>query len=199
MERSGLSRIIPVILIVIVIVAAVAGLFSVAQTLFFSETEQPAVVDTSRDALTKTDLDRGVRMTVRGSIVGNEDFNSYSITIRPNKRDMTAYVGYLDKSIANKRLGNNTRAYEQFVYALDQAGYMDGTPLTGDANDVRGLCATGQIYTFEVLNGSKSVQELWTSTCKGIRGSFTATRSYIVKLFHLQIPEYTNILRKIDL
>ena len=199
MERSGLSRIIPVILILIVIIAAVAGLFSVAQSIFFNETPQPASVNNSREALTKTTIDRGVRMTVRGSIVGNEDFNSYSITVRPDSRSMTTTVGYLNKQISNKKLGNNIPAYEQFVYALDIAGYSDGTPLTGDANDVRGICATGEVYTFEVLDGTKSVQELWTSSCKNIRGSFSATRSYIVKLFQLQIPEYTQLLRKIDL
>mgnify|MGYP006928161254 CR=1 FL=1 len=199
MERSGLQRIIPIVLILIVIVAAVAGLVSVAQSMFFSEVEQPASVNITKKALTKTGVDRGVRMTVRGSIVGNEDFNSYSITVSPSSRNMTAYVGYLDKPISTKKLGNNTRAYEQFVYALDNAGYMDGAPLTGDANDVRGICATGELYTFEVLNDSKPVQTLWTSTCKNLRGSFTATRSYIAKLFNLQIPQYTQVLSKIDL
>lgn len=64
---------------------------------------------------------------------------------------MTTYAGYLDQQIDTVQLDNNTRAYEQFVFALNRAGMMSGTPLDGDQNDTRGLCPGGKILEFETL------------------------------------------------
>lgn len=204
MNRSGLSRIIPIILVIGAIGLAIWALVSVGRMIFGSNnggsgSQTTQQVNVGKQALTKTTADRSVRMTVRGPIVADENFHSYSITISPDARNMTTYVGYMVQQVDNQQLTNNIPAYEQFVYALERANFMEGTPLSGSANNTRGICATGNLYEFEVLQGSNSIQKLWASTCDGSPGSLKASLSQITNLFRTQIPGFAQLLSKISL
>ena len=195
------SRIIPIALILIIIAIAIAALVSLGRAVFFSNgsSQTVAEVDVSREALLSTAVDRSVKMTVRGEIVADEEFRSYQIIITPSSRTLTTYTGYLDKKIDEIALGNNIPAYEEFVYALDKADFVTGVELTGEADDRRGLCATGQVYEFEVLKANESVKTLWTSTCKGIKGSLKATVTQLTALFTNQIPKGQALINKTNL
>jgi hypothetical protein len=195
------SRIIPIALILIIIAVAIAGLISLARAVFFADSSSQTVseVDVSRDALLNTAVDRSVTLTVRGSIVADEQFRSYQIKVTPTNRTLTVYTGYLDKQIDQIALGNNTPAYEEFVYALEKADLVKGTELTGDKNDRRGICAIGRVYEFGVLKDSTSVKTLWTSTCSESKGSLNAKVTELTKLFIDQIPKGQTLINKIDL
>jgi hypothetical protein len=140
-----------------------------------------------------------VRMTVRGPIVADENFRSYRVTVDNNSRDLVTYSGYLDDTIGSKHLGNNTRAYEQFVHALDKANLTKGTPFEGEKDDTRGICATGEVYEFEIVEAGSVVKRLWTSTCKGSSGSLRASVKQVSDLFLEQIPDSDELLDKVDL
>ncbi len=197
------SRIFPIALVLIIAAVAVAALVSLTRAIFFntSSSNQASVsqIDASRQALLSTTADRSVRMTVRGAIVADEQFHSYQITITPSSRDLTTYTGYLDTTVDNVSLGNNVPAYEQFVYSLDKANMAKGSELTGDKNDTRGICATGQVYEFAILQADKSVKTLWTSTCRGSKGSLDASVDQLTQLFVSQIPNATQLINKIGL
>lgn len=200
MDRSGLQRLIPIVLVLIIVILAIAALVSLGRTLFgggSSSSPAPAA-KVGEQALTNTLANRSVRMTVRGPIVARENFHRYSITVSPDARNMTTYRGYLNDEVDNDQLQNDTQAYTQFVYALDRAHLMTGEPLSGNANDTRGICATGYLYEFEVRQGGNTVQKLWTTTCDGSRGSLKASLDQIVSLFRLQIPDYSKLLNKIN-
>lgn len=202
MDRSGLQRILPIIFVVIIVVVAVAALVSLGRMLFGGGDASPSptpTVNTGKEALRSTLADRSVRMTVRGPIVAPENFHSYVISISPDNRIMTTYVGYTGNQVDNSQLGNTMRSYEEFVFALDRANLMEATPLEGDANDIRGICATGRVYEFEVLQGTNIVRKLWTSTCRGSLGSLKANREQVTRLFELQIPDYSRLASKINL
>jgi len=201
MERSGLRRIIPIALILIVIVVAVVALVSVGKSLFFSGSSSPSAStkpNVGKQALTQTTNDYSVRMTVRGPIVADEDYRTYTVTVSPTARTMTTYKGYSQQQIDTSDLQNTTAAYEQFVYALNRAKFMDGTPLTGDSNDTRGVCATGTLYTFDVLQSDSSEQSLWTSGCAGSPGSLKANLGQITDLFSDQIPTFSTLVQKMN-
>lgn len=202
MDRSGLQRVIPIILVIIVVIVAALALFSLGRTLFGGgddSSSEETSVNNGKQALTNTSADRSVRMSVRGPIVAGEDFHSYTITVSPDARNMTTYVGYIGDTVDNSQLTNNTQAYTQFVNALNLAKLMDGTPLTGDTNDTNGVCATGYLYMFDVLQGTNSIQTLWTSTCKGSPGSLTANLPQVRNLFQVQIPTYGELVQKVDM
>ncbi len=197
------SRIFPVALVLIIAAIAIAALISLTRVIFFSSpsTNQATVsqLDAGRQALLSTTADRSVRMTVRGPIVADEKFHSYQITVTPSSRSLTTYIGYLDTPVDNVNLGNNIPAYEQFVYSLDRANLAKGTELTGDKNDTRGICATGQVYEFAIMQAGKSVETLWTSTCDGSKGSLDASVDQLTQLFVSQIPGATDLINKIGL
>jgi hypothetical protein len=200
MYRGNSSRVVPILLVLIVIAIAIAALVSAGRAIFGGN--DPAAqtqVDTGRDTLLNTALGHSVRMTVRGPIVADETFRSYQVNVDPSERALTAYAGYLSDPLDSKNYSNNAKAYEEFVYALDKANLMKGTALTGDKDDTRGICATGNVYEFEVLKDNKVVKRLWTSTCKGSVGSLKASVTQLETLFHNQIPDNRAVLRTIDL
>lgn len=200
MYKGRSNRIFPIVLVLIVIAIAVAALVSVGRLIFNGgQPADPTQVDRSREALLATSTEHSVRMTVRGPIVANENFRSYQITISPTDRNMTTFSGYLERTIDGKQLGNNLQAYEQFVYALDKANFVKGEAFNDDRDDTRGICATGRVYEFEVIEGTDAVKRLWTSTCKGSPGSFKASVQQVSNLFLQQIPQNDDLLDKIRL
>lgn len=195
------TRIVPIILVIVIIIVAIVALVSLARAVFFSDSssQTPIATDVSRQALLSTTADRSVTMTVRGPIVADEAFQSYQIAISPSSRNITTYKGYLDQVVDQNTLGNNVAAYEQFVYALDKADLAKGTALEGEKDDVRGVCATGRVYEFNILNAGGVVKHLWTSTCRGSTGSLDASVEQLTQLFRNQIPDSTAIIRKVNL
>ncbi len=193
MYRSNSTRIFPIILIIIVVVALIAGIVTVGRYLFSGNgdtDQQKTRAQTARDALLKVDTDHSLRMTIRGPIVGNEAFRSYQVTISPSQREYTVYKGYLEEVQSRKVYSNNNAAYEEFIYALDKAALTSSGKYTDEqAADLRGVCATGRVYLYEILSEGSASESYWTSTCKGSPGTFGASVQQITDLFTKQIPE----------
>ena len=190
-RRNSFSRFVPILLVIVITIVAVAAVIAIGRALFgkndSGQTDQN--VNTGQVALLSTEEGRAVRLTVRGPIVANENFRSYSVIISPSSRDMTTYEGYLDKEINQKKLDNNVKAYTELVYALDKRKMMNGAQLTEQQNDLRGICASGKVYKFETLKDSSVVKSLWTSDCSGSKGSAQANVNEILDMFLKQIPD----------
>lgn len=191
MQRSG-TRLFPMILTLIVIIVVIVAIVSIGRAIFFSGDQtasDPLELDKGKAELLDTTANHAVQLTVRGPIVADEEFKSYQMKVTPSSREIVVYSGYLDDEERSKRLGNNRAAYEEFVYALDKANMMEGTmPADDDANDLRGICATGYVYEYAVLVDDESVKHLWTSTCDGSKGTLKASTSQLNDLFLKQIP-----------
>jgi hypothetical protein len=190
MNSYRLRRIVPVVLTIIVIAIIIAALVSLARVIFFSNSQSSEVsqTDISRDALLSSGIGRAVSMNVRGPIVADENFKSYQILVTPSQRKYTTFQGYLREPIKEEVFDNSIAAYEQLVYALDKANLAKGVSFTGENNDLRGVCATGTIYEFKILNEDKTIKQLWTSSCSAARGSLSANLTQLTSLFRAQIP-----------
>ena len=202
MDRSGLQRIIPIVIVLVIAGVAIWALISLGRALFGggdTSSSPIPVVNNGVQALTQTTADRSVRMTVRGPIVANENFHSYTVTVAPDSRTMTTYKGYLSEQVNVSQLDNNVQAYTQLVTALSRANLMEGTPLSGDADNTDGICATGYLYEFEVLQSTNTVQKLWTTNCKGSPGSLKANLTQVVNLFRAQIPDFVKLTTEVKL
>lgn len=195
------SRFVPIVLIVIIIIVAVAAIISLARAVFFSRSSNSGTVEvvTLEDHLLNSALGRSVRMTIRGPIVADENFHSYRITVSPTARNLTTYNGYLEQQVDVVALSNNTRAYEEFTHALNLAKMVAGEPFEGEQNDIRGICASGKVYEFEVRNNESTLGHFWTSTCKGSPGSLDASASQLSKLFIAQIPDAQEVIKNVKL
>ena len=196
------SRILPTILTVVVIIIAIAGLIALARLVFSgvgSSSSTKSEVNVAQQDLLNTADGRAVRMTVRGPIVADEDFRSYRITISPNARQFEAFKGYLDTATAQQTLPNNTAAYDEFVHALDKANLVAGKQFEGEKNNVLGICATGKVYEFALLNAGDTEAMFWTSTCGGSPGSLKGSASQLSQLFLNQIPSGSTIESSLNL
>lgn len=211
--KSGASRFIPMALVGVIAVLLVVVFVWLGRLVFGAKDSTPpkAVESTSQTAkkpdvkpesntpeLTSLLANRAVRITVRGPIVADENYRSYTITVSPGARNMTTYKGYKLEQIDSEQLQNTSKAYGELVFALDRAHLMVGDELTSDANDTRGICATGSLYEFELLEDGKTTKRLWTSTCKGSPGSLKANLNQVMNLFTNQIPDYSKQLSKMN-
>lgn len=196
MNRGGFSRFIPVILFIAVVVLIIAAFISIGRSIFGGS---DPVTDPGRTSLLNTGNDRSVRMTVRGPIVAEEEHRSYRITVSSSERIFATYRGYLERPIDTQELDNNSRAYEEFVYALDRYGMMNGNEGEGDAIDLRGRCARGSLYEFEVINAGGVVKRLWTTTCRGEDGNLDGEFKLIRNLFREQIPDSNSAIRALKI
>ena len=192
MYRGSGPRIVPLIVAVLVIAFVIAGLVMVGRMVFSGDKQSngdkkngPTLVD----SVLNQDESRSVRWTIRGPIVANEKFKSYQITVSPSERTFVTYSGYLDDVIDTKKYSNNKQAYEQFVYALNNAN-ITATHAAKDA-DFRGVCATeGIAYMFETLNNRSADQSIWSTSCRDSKGTMAADPLKIHALFVNQIPEF---------
>lgn len=201
-RTNSFSRLIPILLVIIIMVVAVAAVIAIGQSLLGGnnpENKPKSQADIAKESLLSTDANRAVRLTVRGPIVAQEKFRSYQIEITPDIRRMSTYEGYLEKQIDEKKLDNNSRAYEELVYALEKRKMMEGRQLSEEQNDLRGICANGKAYKFETLYHGNPVKTLWTSDCGGSKGSATANANDILLMFLNQIPDGKKIAAGVGL
>src|SRR6478672_9865936 len=138
MQRNNGARFFPLIIIIVIIALVIAAIVSIGRAVFNTggdgnDTEQTSNVDQNRENLLNTGVGRSVAMTVRGPIVAEENFTSYRVQTSNSERSMKVFKGYLEEETNGKTLGNNTQAYEQFVFALDKANMAKGKD--GDNDD----------------------------------------------------------------
>lgn len=198
--KRGRSQLLPVILIVIIVVVSVAAIVALARTMFSGGANKPATEqqqNSDQEALLSTSVERGVRMSVRGEITADEQFRSYQIVVKPSSRAMTTYSGYLDSVIETASYENNTKAYDEFVHALDLAGMINGKQLNEQQNDIRGVCYGGKVVTFETIQNDQTVKKLWTTTCSNAKGSLLGSQAQLSNLFLSQIPDSQKLLKNI--
>jgi hypothetical protein len=194
MQRNNGARFFPLIIIIVIVALVIAALVSIGRAVFNSgdgnSDEQTSQLDADREALLNTSTGRSVQMTVRGPIVAQEEFTSYRVSASNGERSMKVYKGYLEEETNGKTLGNNTQAYEEFVYALDKANMMNARSVANDESesDLRGICARGYVYEYATVSGGNEVKKLWTSTCDGSKGTLNASKDQLSELFLAQIP-----------
>ena len=198
MYRGSNPRIMPIIIGIIVVALIVAALVSLGRVLFSGGggSSSNESTDSILTAVLSTSVDRSVEWTVRGPIVADENFKSYQITVSPSERVMTVYSGYLDQVVDQRKFTNNTRAYEEFVFALQKANIAASRNV--DDSDYRGVCATnGFVFVFEALEAERASHTLWTSSCKWSKGTMSANVPQVHALFVNQVPEFKPVFNNI--
>src|SRR5690606_13468861 len=101
------SKLLPIALVAIVAVVAIIAMVSLGRALLNGGDKDEVVDDSANRALLTTEMDRSVRMTVRGPIVAEEDFRSYEVEISPIGRRMSIYEGYQKEILDANRLTNS--------------------------------------------------------------------------------------------
>lgn len=192
------TKVLPIVFTILIIAGAIAALVSVARIAFFpnGSLDMPELVS-SQQSLINTNAERSVKMTVRGPIVAVEDFRSYTIEITPNYRRLYIYRGYGDQLVGSKLLDNNLSSYGEFVYSLYRADFMKGAEMVEQDVELRGICATGSLFEFEILKNNETENKLWATSCSNSKGNLNTKTQPITKLFIAQIPEAQKMINQL--
>jgi hypothetical protein len=199
MRRGQPTKIGTVLLVIIVLAVVIGGITWISRALFSGDAK-PAEVNAGQKLLDQPSNQMLVRMSTRGPINANENHYSIVFTISVDQRRLTTYRGYDGSVIKDEKLGNTANAFNEFVAALSRAGFMKEN--TSD-EPYDGICATGQLIFFEVLEyvtdgegnkTEKSVKRLWTTTCDKLVGNFAGLLVNIVDLFKAQIPDSQEVI-----
>lgn len=140
-----------------------------------------------------------MEMTIDGPIVAEQDHIAYRIAVNRDETRIDTLKGYEYVTVESKTFTNNQESYQNFLRALDIAGFTVGNKDSAN-KDERGQCAQGNRFIFEIKNGSSDVQRLWSATCKGM-GTFKGNTAEVKRLFDSQIPraDFSKLIGKINL
>ena len=187
------------LMIIVAVAVVISGIVWIGQSLFGGNSK-PREVSAGQKLLDEPNGQMAVRMSVRGPVNASENHYSIVMTISPSQRQITTYRGYDGSVIRDERLGNTTIAFNDFLAALNRAGFMKENPTEEPS---QGICATGQLIFFEALEYvkdergntiEKSATKLWTTTCDKLNGNFAGLLVNVVDLFKAQIPDSQTII-----
>jgi len=128
--------------------------------------------------------DSKVVYTIEGNIRGNNMYRAVRTTITREYRLIEVIEGFENNVIKAQKEPNNQDAYAAFLAAIEGKGYgrVRSTKKTND----EGVCPLGQKYIYEIYDGGKQTQRLWSTTC-GSQGTSAANNPVIRILFDRQI------------
>lgn len=186
MRRGGGPTRLGMIVIAIVAVAAIGGLvFWVGGRFFGSGKTTNNTVSAAQKLLDSPTENTVVQMKVRGPITAKENHYDVALSISAKTRKLFITTDYGAKIETDETLPNSTASFKDLTAALSRAGFM------AKANDdvsTDGICATGQLIKFSVLDGDKTAEELWSISCAD-GGSFAGKSGAVLSLLLQQIPD----------
>jgi len=133
-------------------------------------------------------------LTTAGRINGDDIYREIRITVDSNTRELQVIQGYQNNVIQTNTFVNNISAYDSFVHALERTGF--GKVRKTSDTEEKGVCATGQRYTFEVINDAKNVSRTWAGSCT--KGTSAARAPQVLQLFQAQITGYGKLTNNVD-
>lgn len=142
--------------------------------------------------LSYIDSDAKVRLTVEGPVTANENHNSIVITVSRGNRVLEGLRTYDATSEIYQDYSNNQTAFDDFMRALQTAGFAKPLKSADTSQTEQGVCPTGQRYIYELIDDDgKTISRLWSSSCG--QGTLGGSGSTIRPLFQDQIPDYTKL------
>jgi hypothetical protein len=132
-------------------------------------------------------------MTVDGPINGDDAHRAIRIIVDRFQRRITILTGYNYNVIEEHKIPNNQTAYDIFLRALNNSGFM-AKRTDAKVTDERGQCPLGTRTIFELNNSGDIISHLWTSSCGASTGTLGVGPSTLQSLFQAQITDYNKII-----
>ncbi len=154
------------------------------------QTKKPRKIDLTSYSTTDTVM----RLTLDGPIIADPQHEQVRITVGRDQVLYERFKGYQGDVIDTKSYPNNPDAYNQFLHALNIAGYKTGNPEA--PKDERGFCPTGQRYVYEAIGEGENILRWWATSCSAKQGNFLGKGGEIRNLFRKQIPDYRQLTAK---
>ena len=198
MERYIVLRILLALFVLFTIIFFVIRLATSGGDDESNETEVVAVEDQRLVLGEQNNSGSVVEFTMRGKTVAAENHRQIRFTISQSQRRVEIISGYDGKVIDTMRLPNTANAYQEFLYAIEEEGFMTekSEPTITDRN---GVCGKGKQYHYKVKVNGQTRSDLWSASCSRKQGTFGGDRTDIRRLFERQFPEYSDFTRGVKL
>ena len=169
------------------------GLIIVVIFLLFSGGggKSPSSSDVVKPLYAYADTDAVVRMTINGPTTAPQNRVEVQVTVGADQAVYQQFQGY-DGDVVNTQSFANTRnSYYVFLRSIAGAGFHNGN---NDPSlvDSAGYCPLGRIYTFELIQNGKALQNYWATSCGGTK-TYLGNLSLTTTLFENQIPSYNTL------
>lgn len=138
-----------------------------------------------------------VSMTIDGPVVADQNYAQVNIVVNASQVTFQQIQGYQGTVVNQQTFANNANAYNVFLHALLHAGFSQGRNSKA-LSDERGICATGQVYIFELHNDGNQLQRYWATSCGGTK-TYLGSLSLTITLFQAQVPGYTDLTQNVQL
>ena len=139
-----------------------------------------------------------VTYTQRGRINGDDVHRNIVIKVTSDERKIDIIQGYQGNVISTQSYSNNQDAYEQFLYALKQAGFLTKKKEI-KVDNPNGRCSTGILYFYTLSQDFDELSNLWSGNCSKEIGTFGGNSALINTLFQAQITDYGKITSGVSL
>lgn len=161
--------------------------------LLFSGSGEDQPVDKPAESLTRfANTEAIMRFTVDGPVAADQEHYKIRIDVSRDVNEISLITGYENDVTKSERFNNNSTSYADFLRAIDLAGFTLGDPNPNLVDD-RGYCPSGNRYIYEIIEGDKTTQRWWSTSCAQDEGNFRGSSSQVVPIFQAQIPEYDEV------
>ncbi len=152
--------------------------------------DNPAPLVDDNRLITAAQSDADFKFKESGPIVAEENHYRIEISVSRSRRTIDVYRGYDNLKVASNSFGNTEASFEQFLSALDNAGYRNERRTSLDSE--AGVCPKGRRYVMESNQFGEEYRR-WTSSCPD-SGNFGGLFSVVRELYQQQIPDYTTFI-----
>jgi hypothetical protein len=141
--------------------------------------------------------DATVSATTDGIINGNDQHRAIKITVSKSHRTLHIYQGYEGTIAQSYSFTNNPTAFKQFLASLQKSKWTSVKRTSSTSVD--GQCPTGFRYIFANSGIDDIPNNLWSTTCSNIRGTFGGDTDLMLRLFQAQITDYNTLISDVRL
>jgi len=167
------------------------GLIILLVIMLFSGGDSPkTTTPTGKPLDSYANTDAELRMTIDGPVNANEDHRQIQIIVDRDHTAVNVFKGYDQDVIQTQSFANSENGFSAFLHSLALLNFNKGESST-KAGEV-GHCATGRRYVFELVEGSRTIERYWATSCNGPH-TYQGNLQMTVELFERQIPNYNDI------
>lgn len=134
------------------------------------------------------DTSTEVRLTIDYPVSAPQTHRQIITTVGRDQTKLVVEQGYDGQTLRSQTYDNTETAYAHFLSALQVAGFSKGEN-SEQLKEWRGQCPEGRRYLYEIIDGGKTIQQYWATSCGNI-GSFKGRTTTVNSLFIKQVPDY---------
>ncbi len=143
------------------------------------------------------DSDTTVRYSIDNPVQAGENHRDIIIVVGDSSATITVTKGYQGEVLNSESYPTSVEAYRTFLLALDHSANFTKGNSNPAYKDERGYCATGNRYSYDIVDGDgKEIQHFWSTSCKD--KTFQGDVGITQQLFQAQIPNFADLVQSVQ-